>query len=75
MATVFGRSLAEGAGWDLIKDKSAVMRADLERDRAITLHEIFLYTKKRTNWRLSTSDVRQTVQIYPEGDPLILFAK
>ena len=69
MATVFGRSLAEGAGWDLVKDKSVVMKADLQRDRVITLHEIYVYTKKRTNWRLSTSSVRQNVQVYPMGDP------
>ena len=75
MATVFGRSLAEGAGWDLIKDKSVVMKADLQRDRVITLHEIYVYTKKRTNWRLSTSSVRQNVQVYPMGDPIILFRK
>ena len=75
MATVFGRSLAEGAGWDLVKDKSVVMKADLQRDRVITLHEIYVYTKKRTNWHLSTSSVRQNVQVYPMGDPIVLFRK
>ena len=75
MATVFGRSLAEGAGWDLIKDKPVVMKADLQRDRVLTLHEIYVYTKKRTIWRLSTSSVRQNVQVYPMGDPIVLFRK
>ena len=51
------------------------MKADLQRDRVITLHEIYVYTKKRTNWRLSTSSVRQNVQVYPMGDPIVLFRK
>ena len=57
------------------KDKTVVMKADLQRDRVITLHEIYVYTKKRTNWRLSTSSVRQNVQVYPMGDPIVLFRK
>ncbi|MBQ3078808.1 MAG: Ig-like domain-containing protein [Clostridia bacterium] len=72
MSTVFALSLAEGLGWNITKDKSGSMKADIDRDRQITLHEAWLYTMKTCMAYLKNSTARQTVQVWPRGDTFVI---
>lgn len=72
MSTVFARALTEGIGWNLIKDKKATMKADIDNNRQISLHEAWLYTMKRTMGYLNKSTARQTVEVWPRGDTFVI---
>ncbi|MBQ2434235.1 MAG: caspase family protein, partial [Clostridia bacterium] len=72
MSTVFARSLTEGLGWNLIKDKKGAMKADIDNNRQISLHEAWLYTMKRTMSYLNKSTARQTVEVWPRGDTFVI---
>ena len=72
MSTVFARSLAEGLGWNLIKDKKGALKADIDNNRQISLHEAWLYTMKRTMGYLNKSTARQTVGVWPRGDTFVI---
>ncbi len=74
-AAIMGRSLAEGAGWDLIYDRSVTMKADADRNRLITAQEIFEYTKKRVAHYLNGTGASQTVHLWPEGDQTVIFGR
>lgn len=43
---MFARALTEALGWDLMKDKTISIRADLDNNRQVTLNEAFLYARK-----------------------------
>jgi len=73
-ATVLARSLAEGAGWDLIRDKKTQLKADSNRDGQITFSEIYQYARRRVHYYLSGTGVSQDVQTTNPGSQLILFA-
>ena len=77
MATVFARALADGAGWNISRSRRAAMRADLDMDRGLTLQELYQYTARRVTWYLNLvgGGYRQNVQVWPEGDPFVLFAR
>ena len=81
MATVFARALCDGAGWSIDRSARKSMGADLNYNGSITLDELYLYMSGRVNWymeiasRLTGEDYRQNVQVYPEGDPFILFER
>ncbi|MEF9974438.1 MAG: Ig-like domain-containing protein [Clostridia bacterium] len=75
MSTVFARSLAEGGGWDIIGDRATRMRADVNQDRKVTLHEAYLYAWRQTRDYLTRAKVTQDVQIYPRGSQFILFER
>ncbi|NLG24190.1 MAG: hypothetical protein GX558_02465 [Clostridiales bacterium] len=75
MATVFGRSLCEAGGWDLLRDRRISMKADLDRDLTVTFQELFAYVRNRVNYRMRAAGVRQTVQAFPIGDQLALFTR
>ena len=72
MSTVFARSLTEGLGWNLIKDKKGALKADIDNNRQISLHEAWLYTMKRTMNYLNKSTARQTVGVWPRGDTFVI---
>lgn len=72
MSTVFARSLAEGFGWNLIKDKKGSLKADIDNNRQISLHEAWLYAMKRTMSYLNKSTARQTVDVWPRGDTFVI---
>lgn len=72
MSTVFARSLTEGIGWNLIKDRKTTLKADIDNNRQISLHEAWLYTLKKTMSYLNKSTARQTVQVWPRGDMFVL---
>lgn len=74
-AAIMGRSLCEGAGWDLIYDRSVTLKADRDRDQLITVQEIYEYSKRRVNHYLEGSGVTQTVHLYPAGDQTVIFGK
>lgn len=74
VATVLARSLAEGAGWDLIRDKRTQLKADANGDGLITFSEIYQYTARRVRYYLSGSGVSQDVQASDPGSQLVLFA-
>ena len=81
MATVFARALCDGAGWNIDLDRRGTMSADQNYDGSITLNELYMYMFGRVNWYLElASDMtgkqyRQSIQVYPEGDPFILFER
>ena len=75
MATIMARSLCEGAGWDLIGDRVCTLKADADRDRVVTLQEIWQYTHRRVLYYLEGTGVTQTVRVWPEGDQTPLFGR
>lgn len=74
-AAIMGRSLCEGAGWDLIYDRSVALKADVNRDRSVTVQEIYEYTRDRVMHYLKGADVTQTVYLYPENDETVIFGR
>ena len=83
MATVLTRALCDGAGWSLGGGRLAALRADTDYDRQITFGEIGAYLSRRVTWYLnvagelagSSAAYTQNVQVYPAGDPLVLFGR
>ena len=83
MATVLARALCDGAGWSLASGRRAALRADTDYDRQITFGEIGAYLSRRVTWYLnvagelagSSAAYTQNVQVYPAGDPLVLFGR
>gem|GEM_PF-1375678 len=75
MATIMARSLCEGAGWDIIGDRMCTLKADADRDRVVTLQEIWQYTHRRVLYYLEDTGVTQTVRVWPEGDQTPLFGR
>ena len=81
MATVFARALCDGAGWNLDLAAKGTMGADRNYDGKVTLGELHLYMIGRVNWYLGIAsgltgeDYRQSVQLYPEGDPFVIFER
>ena len=81
MATVFARALCDGAGWDIDRNVRGTMSADTNYDGSITLAELQDYMTGRVNWYLEIAsgltgrDYRQSIQVYPQGDPLVLFER
>lgn len=74
-AAIMGKSLCEGAGWDLIYDRSVALKADADRNRQITVQEIYEYTRKRVMHYLEGTGAAQTVHVYPEGDQTVIFGR
>ena len=77
MATVFARALCDGAGWDITRARRAALRADTNMNRSITLQELYQYTSRRVGWYLQLvgGKYAQNVQVYPEGDPFVVFER
>lgn len=81
MATVFARALCDGAGWDMDRNARGTMGADADFDGQVTLDELYNYMSVRVKWyldiasQLTGEDYRQSVQIYPEGDPFVLYRR
>lgn len=81
MATVFARALCDGAGWDIDRGTPGTMGADINYDDRISLAELQDYITGRVNWylniasELTGTDYRQSIQVYPQGDPLVLFER
>ena len=77
MMTIFARALTDGAGWNTSRSRRAAMRADLDMDRAVTLQELYQYAARRVTWYLQLvgGDYRQNVQVWPAGDPFIVFSR
>ena len=79
MATVFARALCDGAGWDIDRNAPGTMGADSDYNGSITLNELAEYMAERVNWYLERASeltgetYRQSVQVYPTGDPFALF--
>jgi len=74
-AAIMGRSLCEGAGWDLIYDRTVSLKADSNRDKLITVQEIYAYTRRRVTHYLEGTGASQTVHIWPEGDQTVIFGR
>ena len=81
MATVFARALCDGVGWDLDRGDRGTMGADSNYDGSITLDELYQYMYGRVNWYLNIASsltgqsYRQSVQVWPEGDPFVIFRR
>ncbi len=74
-AAIMARSLCEGAGWDIIYDRSVTLKADADRDKLITVQEIYEYTRRRVPHYLEGTGVTQTVYLYPQGDQTVIFGR
>lgn len=75
-ATVFVRALSDGSGWDIANQRKGALNADTDYDGKVTLWEAYLYTSRRVHWYLSIAEggpYEQDVQVYPKGDPFVLF--
>ena len=81
MATVFARALCDGAGWNIDRNVRASMGADRDYDRSVSLAELAEYMQQRVKWYLEIASeltggkYRQSVQVYPENDPFVLFER
>lgn len=81
MTTVFSRALCDGAGWNIDRGARSTMSADLNYDGKITIGELENYLQHRIDWYLNIAsgltgeDYLQSIQVYPEGDPLVLFER
>ena len=75
-AAIMARSLCEGAGWDIIYDRSVSLKADADRDRKVTVREIFEYARRRVAHYLEGTSVTQTVYLFSDGGgDTVLFGK
>ena len=74
-AAIMGRSLCEGAGWDLIYDRTVSLKADTNRDKLVTVQEIYAYTRRRVKHYLEGTGTEQTVHLWPEGDQTVIFGR
>ena len=83
MSTVFARALCEGGGWSVDRATRAAMRADRNYDGRVTLTELYNYTARRVMWYLNLTDTLnggngqyvQSVQLWPEGDGLVVMQR
>lgn len=81
MTTVFARALCDGAGWSVDRGEKMAMGADRNYDGTISFDELYRYMAHRVNWyleiasKLTGESYRQSVQVYPEGDPFVLFGR
>lgn len=81
MATAFARALCDGAGWDVDRGDRGTMGADSNYDGSITLDELYQYMRSRVDWYLNVASsltgqiYRQSVQVWPEGDPFVIFRR
>ena len=81
MATVFVRALCDGAGWNMESGKKGALRGDINYDRKLTLHELWLYANRRVNWylniaeSLSGTEYVQCIQAFPQNSSAVLFER
>jgi len=83
MATVFARALCEAGGWRIDQSALGALRADLDFDGQVTLGELREYAARRVMWYLNLTGTLtgaegryvQSVQAWPEGDDLVVFAR
>ena len=78
MTTIFARAFCTGAGWNIDRDRVGSMDADVNYDGKISIGELADYMQGRIDWYLDIVEdktgtrYRQNIQVYPEGDPLVL---
>ena len=83
MSTVFARALCEAGGWSVDRSARAALRADRNYDGRVTLTELYTYVARRVMWYLnltgtltgSEAQYVQTVQLWPEGDGLVVMQR
>lgn len=76
MSTVFARALCDAAGWNMDRKAPSAMNADTNYDAFITLDELGNYLARRVAWYLNLAgDYAQSVCVYPEDDPSVVFAR
>ena len=83
MSTVFARALCEAGGWSVDRPARAALRADRNYDGRVTLTELYTYVARRVMWYLnltgtltgSEAQYVQTVQLWPEGDGLVVMQR
>lgn len=77
MSTIFARALCDAAGWNMDRNAPSALNADVNYDGLITLDELDGYLSKRVSWYLSLAggDYAQSVCVYPQADPYVIFAR
>ena len=76
VSTAFSRAVCEGLGWDLINDRSTSLKADADRDRSVSLSELYSYVLRRAGFYLSgSSEAVQTASLYPEACPFVIASR
>ena len=83
MSTVFARAFCEAGGWSIDRGTPTALRADRNYDGRVTLTELFSYAARRVMWYLNQTVALtgaenpyvQTVQLWPEGDGLVVMQR
>lgn len=83
MSTVFARALCEAGGWSIDRSARTALRADRNYDGRVTLTELYAYAARRVMWYLNLTgsltgaagQYVQTVQLWPEGDGLVVMQR
>ena len=83
MSTVFARALCEAGGCNIDRGTGTALRADRNYDGRVTLTELYSYVARRVMWYLNltatlngvTDQYVQTVQLWPEGDGLVVMQR
>ena len=83
MSTVFARALCEAGGWSIDRSTRTALRADRNYDGRVTLTELYSYAARRVMWTLNqtgaltgaTEQYVQSVQLWPEGDGLVVMQR
>ena len=83
MSTVFARALCEAGGWSIDRSARTALRADRNYDGRVTLTELYSYVARRVMWTLNmtgtltgaTEQYVQSVQLWPEGDGLVIMQR
>jgi len=83
MSTVFARALCEAGGWNIDRGARTALRADRNYDGRVTLTELYAYAERRVMWYLNQTgrltdavdQYVQTVQLWPEGDRLVVMQR
>ena len=80
-STLFARALCRGAGWNIDRNRIGSMGADINMDGKISFGELTAYMQGRMDGYLDLINeknggmLRQDIQFYPAGDPLILIER
>ena len=82
MSTVFARALCAAGGWDIGRATSSAPPADRNGDGRVTLNELYAYVSRQVMYYLNEAGKKngaaspyayvQSVQVWPEGDGLVV---
>ncbi len=85
---IFTRSFLKGSGWDMLKDKSQSMAADSNKNKVLTISELYNYSARQVQSELNAYRKKnpydpnvyygifyQNVQVYPSNSSLAVVGR